>query len=95
MPNAAVLVDPLDHDLEFECPHCQLPHNDEFELLDHGTLEQMVCEQCRTPFWLLLLHCTCCAEETLFSWVEPPPGQAMAQLFCMKCGHSLGTGGSV
>jgi hypothetical protein len=88
-----MLVDPLDHQLKFECPNCRLPYDDEFELLDHGVLEQMVCERCRTAFWLLLLECAHCAEETLFLSVERPADDALAQLFCMKCGHSLGTGG--
>lgn len=89
MPNASTTLDTID-DLWFECPNCQRRHSDELELLDAGVLEQVTCEQCRMRFWVLLLDCAHCGEETVFAWSEPPRVEVVGQLFCMKCGHCLG-----
>lgn len=85
MPNAGALVDAAG-EIEFACPNCQERYSDALELLRPGTLERIVCAGCGAPFFVLLLECASCAEETVFCWAKPPVKETLTQLFCMNCG---------
>jgi transcription elongation factor Elf1 len=72
------------------CPHCQHEHEDAFEVLAVGAIDDMRCEACKQEFSFVLLECRRCTNEQAFTWPHRPPSTALRLLTCEPCGIHFG-----
>lgn len=74
--------------LALQCPYCGHEHTDDYECLDSGQLDALVCESegCRQQFSFLVRECLECGEESVFTWRTMPARETLALLSCNDCG---------
>jgi hypothetical protein len=74
--------------LTLVCPFCRHEHTDDFECLDSGRADMILCENsdCKKQFAFLVRECLTCGEESVFTWEGMPTAEALAALFCEHCG---------
>ena len=74
--------------LTLQCPYCGHEHSDDYECLDIGQPDALVCEGngCRRQFSFLIHECLECGEESVFTWKEPPARETLTLLSCNSCG---------
>jgi len=73
--------------LQFECPHCALVEDDEYELLDSDLPIDVRCSGCDRSYTVAVMECDACGAECLFSWMLHPAAEVFAQLGCVACGR--------
>jgi transcription elongation factor Elf1 len=71
--------------LNLICPHCRESHEDTWEVLDAGSIQDMRCESCGTAFAFAILECAHCAAEQVMTWPFTPNTQALGLLACEQC----------
>ena len=74
--------------LALNCPFCGHEHTDDYECLDSGPPEVLLCENqgCRKQFSFLIHECLDCGEESVFTWKSMPASETLALLSCNHCG---------
>lgn len=78
--------------LVLQCPYCRHGHSDEYECLDGGKPDVLLCEAeaCRQQFSFLIRECLECGEESVFVWKRMPASETLALLSCNRCGAPFG-----
>jgi transcription elongation factor Elf1 len=74
--------------LALQCPYCGHEHTDDYECLDIGQPDALVCEgeACGQQFSFLIRECLECGEESVFIWKSMPAPETLALLSCIRCG---------
>ena len=74
--------------LALQCPYCGHEHTDDYECLDSGQLDAVVCERegCGQQFSFLVRECPECGEESVFTWKSMPAPETLTLLSCNQCG---------
>lgn len=75
--------------LSLTCPHCRNSHDDPWEVLDSGSIQEMRCDACGKGFAFAILECAHCAEEQVMTWPHAPDGAALKLLTCEVCRRTL------
>lgn len=74
--------------MRLDCPFCGHQHGDEYECLEAGRPDSLLCENrtCRQQFSFLIRECLECGEESVFTWKSTPAAEMLALLSCNRCG---------
>lgn len=73
------------HCVETSCPHCGAVEQDPYEVLEADDVHALRCEACGRQFHLLIAECPACAEESIITWSEVPPPEALRYVRCLHC----------
>lgn len=71
--------------LTLTCPHCSVPHEDTWEALDAGAIDEMRCDACGRQFAFVILECERCVHEQVMTWHHTPEPTALRLLTCESC----------
>lgn len=75
----------LGHSVETSCPHCGAAEQDLHEALEADDVHALRCGACGRQFHLLIAECPACAGESLITWSEVPPPEALRYVRCLHC----------
>lgn len=76
--------------LKPRCAHCgHREEDDGYESLEEQTLVEVHCSSCGRQYFIAVLECDHCAEESLFGWTSRPTPDHFAQLSCVRCRQLL------
>jgi transcription elongation factor Elf1 len=71
--------------LVFVCPHCGAEEPDDLEVTDAGMVRALRCTTCRATYFVLVVECPNCAEESVRIWSGPPSTDNGAPWVCRHC----------
>ena len=72
--------------LQFHCPRCGHPEQDEFETIDTSVPTDWRCGNCHCMFSTLLAECEHCASETVSVALASNEQRTAAEMVCQCCG---------
>jgi transcription elongation factor Elf1 len=71
--------------LEFECPRCGHPEQDEFETLDDSHPADWRCDVCHRVFSVLLVACERCGNESVSVATNAAEQPRVREVICERC----------
>jgi DNA-directed RNA polymerase subunit RPC12/RpoP len=72
--------------LLIRCPHCLIPAEDGWEVLDEGKVTDLKCSYCQKKYSFLIVECSRCGEDNVI--VEVSNASARGRK-CQNCDCTL------